>query len=164
MAVNYQIAQQQFAMLYERNYQLVYRICYTYMKNQYDAEDCLEDVFVKVYTGNIEFNDEDHEKAWLTVASINTCKDHLKQFWRKKVVGDELIENRGVSGRKDSYLLQEVMALPEKYKDVIYLHYYLGYKSEEIAKMLKRTASTVRNQLAEGRKMLKIRLEEIENE
>ncbi|MBR5048305.1 MAG: RNA polymerase sigma factor [Erysipelotrichaceae bacterium] len=164
MAVNYQIAQQQFAMLYERNYQLVYRICYTYMKNQYDAEDCLEDVFVKVYTGNIEFNDEDHEKAWLTVASINTCKDHLKQFWRKKVVADETIENHGVSSRKDSWLLQEVMNLPEKYKDVIYLHYYLGYKSEEIADMLKRTASTVRNQLAEGRKLLKIRLEEIDNE
>ncbi|MBO4218821.1 MAG: RNA polymerase sigma factor [Erysipelotrichaceae bacterium] len=164
MAVNYQIAQQQFAMLYERNYQLVYRICYTYMKNQYDAEDCLEDVFVKVYTGNIEFNDEDHEKAWLTVASINTCKDHLKQFWRKKVVADETIENHGVSSRKDSWLLQEVMNLPEKYKDVIYLHYYLGYKSEEIAEMLKRAASTVRNQLAEGRKLLKIRLEEIDNE
>ena len=56
------------------------------------------------------------------------------------------------------------MNLPEKYKDVIYLHYYLGYKSEEIADMLKRTASTVRNQLAEGRKLLKIRLEEIDNE
>ena len=164
MAVNYQIAQQQFAMLYERNYQLVYRICYTYMKNQYDAEDCLEDVFVKVYSGNIEFNDENHEKAWLTVASINTCKDHLKQFWRRKVVADELIENRGVSSSRDNHLLQEVMALEEKYKDVIYLHYYLGYKSEEIASMLKRSASTVRNQLAEGRKLLRIRLEEIENE
>ena len=100
MAVNYQIAQQQFAMIYERNYQLVYRICYTYMKNQYDAEDCLEDVFVKVYTGNIEFNDEDHGKAWLTVASINTCKDHLKQFWRKKVVADELVKNKYLRVRK----------------------------------------------------------------
>ena len=47
-----------FAAFYERNYRLVYRLCFTYMKNQAEAEDCTEDVFVKVLTGEFTFNDE----------------------------------------------------------------------------------------------------------
>ena len=157
--------EQLFEQLYERNYQMVYRLCYTYMKNSYDAEDCTEDVFVKVYTGQLHFNDENHEKAYLSVMAINTCKDHLRAFWRKKVIADEDIERHSYTvDRSSSYLLQEIMNLPDKYKDVVYMHYYLGYKTDEVAELLKRKPSTVRNQLAEARKLLKNRLEEIDNE
>ena len=77
-------ANEDFEAFYDRNYKLVYRICFTYMKNAHDAEDCTEDTFVKVLTGNISFNDETHEKKWLTVAAINLCKDRLKHWWRKQ--------------------------------------------------------------------------------
>ena len=55
----------------------------TYMKNQSEAEDCTEDVFVKVLTGEISFQDETHEKKWLTVTAINLCKDRLKHWFRR---------------------------------------------------------------------------------
>lgn len=71
-----------FEQFYERHYKMVYRICFTYMKNQSEAEDCTEDVFVKVLTGEISFQDETHEKKWLTVTAINLCKDRLKHWFR----------------------------------------------------------------------------------
>lgn len=74
-----------FEAFYERNYRLVYRLCFTYLKSQAEAEDCTEDVFVKVLTGAFTFNDETHEKKWLTVTAINLCKDRLKRWWRKRV-------------------------------------------------------------------------------
>lgn len=143
-----------FEDFYQRNYQDVYRLCYTYLKNSSDAQDCTEDVFVKVYTGNYSFNNEEHEKKWLTVTSLNLCKDHLRHFWHKRVTTVEQLPEV-VAPEKDDSLLQTVMNLPTKYKNVIYLYYYMGYKSEEIAEMLKKPSSTIRNQLAEARKILK---------
>lgn len=78
-------AENGFKEFYERNYKTVYRICFTYMKNKSEAEDCTEDVFVKVLTGNFTFNDETHEKKWLTVTAINLCKDRLKHWFRRMV-------------------------------------------------------------------------------
>ena len=52
------------------------------MQNAADAEDCTEDVFVKAMSA--EFNDEKHERAWLTVTAKNLCRDRLKHWWRKK--------------------------------------------------------------------------------
>lgn len=72
--------QEWFAAFYERNYKLVYRLCFTYMKNQAEAENCTEDVFVKVLTGGFTFHDEAHEKKWLTVTAVNLCKDRLKHL------------------------------------------------------------------------------------
>lgn len=145
----------EFEAFYNRNYKLVYRVCYTYMQNCHDAEDMTEDTFVKVLMGNYVFNDENHEKAWLTVTAMNLCKDKLKSWWHKKTIPiDETIE-AGERGFEIDETLDAVMKLPTKYKDVIYLYYYMGYKTEEIADMLHRTHSTVRNHLMEARKLLK---------
>ena len=148
-----------FEDFYQRNYQVVYKLCYTYLKNSSEAEDCTEDVFVKVYTGNYTFNDEEHEKKWLVVTTINLCKDHLKHWWHKKVTTIETYPEVSVK-EKDDTLLQAILNLPTKYKNVIYLYYYMGYKSEEIATMLKKPSSTIRNQLAQARKLLKKELGE----
>lgn len=153
------MTEKDFEAFYDRNYRLVYRICFTYMKNAYDAEDCTEDTFVKVLTGNIYFHDETHEKKWLTVAAINLCKDRLKHWWRKQtVLLDEYAELPGENGFEIDETLSVVLTLPPKYKDVIYLHYYEGYGTDEIAVMLKRNPSTVRNQLRDARAKLKEKL------
>ena len=81
-----QNSQEWFESFYSRNYKLVYRICFTYMKNSADAEDCTEDVFVKVFTGNFTFTDEDHEKKWLTLTAMNLCKDKLSLTTAQKNV------------------------------------------------------------------------------
>ncbi len=148
-----------FEAFYERNYRLVYRVCYTYMKNPEDAEDCTEDVFVKVYTGTTQFRDGSHEKAWLTVTSMNLCKDRLKHWWRRSVDAlDECPEPADSGEIAMDETLEAVMRLPEKYKDVIYLFYYMEYKTDEIAKMLKKPPSTVRNHLREARELLRRQL------
>ena len=145
-----------FAAFYERNYKLVYRLCFTYMKNQAEAEDCTEDVFVKVLTGDYIFNDENHEKKWLTITAINLCKDRLKHWWRKQVTPiDEAPEIPDVNAAPIDETLEVVRKLPTKYKDVIYLHYYMDYKTDEIAVMLKKPPSTIRNHLREARELLR---------
>lgn len=145
-----------FEAFYERNYKQVYRLCFTYMKNPAEAEDCTEDVFVKVLTGNYDFNDETNEKKWLTVTAINLCKDRLKHWWRKQTTPiDEMpdIPNEDTSAIDET--LEVVRKLPAKYKDVIYLHYYMDYKTDEIAIMLKKPPSTIRNHLREARELLR---------
>lgn len=150
-----------FEAFYERYHRTVYRICYTYMKNHHDAEDCTEDVFVKVYTGSFTFADEAHEKAWLTVTAINLCKDRLKHWWRRSVSAiEDNPEPADDGGIGTDETLQAVLRLPEKYKDVIYLFYYMGYQTDEIAKMLHRPPSTVRNHLREARERLRKELGE----
>ena len=77
---------EEFEAFYERHRKYVYRLCMTYMKSAADAEDCTEDVFVKVLNGSFEFTDELHERKWLTVTAINLCKDRLKSRKHKAVV------------------------------------------------------------------------------
>lgn len=148
-----------FEALYDRHWKYVYRLCFTYMKNEADAEDCTEDVFVKVLTGHFEFEDETHERKWLTVAAINLCKDKLKSHARQNTVplDDEMIPEIAVPEPEDnSDVWEAVMNLPPKLKDVVWLYYYEGYTTDEIAGMLGRPQSTVRNQMRDARNLLKL--------
>ena len=154
MSESLQRTGREFEAFYNRNYKLVYRVCYTYMQNSFEAEDMTEDTFVKVLVGDYTFNDENHEKAWLTVTAMNLCKDKLKSWWHKKTAPIEEADT-AAGGFEHDETLAVVMKLPTKYKDVIYLHYYMGYKTEEIAKMLHKPHSTVRNHMMEARKLLK---------
>lgn len=152
-----------FESFYERNYKLVYRLCFTYMKNRAEAEDCTEDVFVKVLTGGFTFNDEAHEKKWLTVTAINLCKDRLKHWWRKQITPiDEAPDITDENAVAIDETLEVVKKLPPKYKDVVYLHYYMEYKTDEIAVMLKKPPSTVRNHLREARELLRRQIGDFE--
>lgn len=132
-----------FEAFYTRHYKLVYRTCFSYMKNTADAEDCTEDVFVKVLTGQYSFEDENHEKAWLTVTAMNMCKDKLRHWTHRQVVSlDDCAELVGDGAPHIDETLDAVLKLPPKYKDVIYLHYYMGYKTDRIAEMLEKPPST----------------------
>ena len=144
-----------FQAFYERNYKLVYRLCFTYMKNQAEAEDCTEDVFVKVLTGDYSFQDDTHEKKWLTVTAMNLCKDRLRHWWRRSIIPiDEVPEISDKKAVSMDETLELVRKLPTRYKDVIYLHYYMEYKTDEIAVILKKPPSTIRNHLREARELL----------
>lgn len=146
----------EFEQFYEKHWKYVYRLCMTYMKSEAGAEDCTEDVFVKVLTGEFSFTDEIHERKWLTLTSINLCKDRLKSRKRKFVVPiDDEPEIAAPESEDYSDVAEAVQRLPSKYKDVIWLYYYEGYKAEEVAEMLGRPPSTIRNQLRDARKLLK---------
>ena len=146
-----------FEAFYLRHFKAIYRVCYAFMKNAQDAEDCTEDVFVRAMTGDVTFENERHERAWLTTTAMNLCKDKLKHWWRQKVTPiDEAAEQAAPEPEDRSEVAEAVMALPEKYKEVVWLHYYEGYQTDEIAALLGRPPSTVRNQLRDARTKLKL--------
>lgn len=152
-------ADEAFAAFYERHYKMVYRICLVYLKNTADAEACTEDVFVKVLTGGFTFQNEAHERAWLSVTTVNLCKDRLKHWWQKKTEPLEAAAERSDQATPAlDETLEVVCRLPAKYKDVICLYYYLGYQTDEIAALLKKPPSTIRNHLREARMVLRKQL------
>ena len=151
--------QEDFEAFYLRHFKAIYRVCYAFMKNAQDAEDCTEDAFVRAMTCDVVFENERHERSWLTTTAMNICKDKLKHWWRKKVLPiDDKTEQIVSIPNEENDVIDAVMALPVKYKEVVWLHYYEGYQTDEIAAMLDRPPSTVRSQLRDARTKLKITL------
>jgi RNA polymerase sigma-70 factor (ECF subfamily) len=101
-----------------------------------------------------QFNDDGHIKAWLITVARNLCKNQLKSFWHRKVTCvEEIILPVKSSG--DGEVVKAVLNLPLKYRDVIYLFYFEGYKISELAVILKTNESTVKTRLKRGRELLK---------
>lgn len=147
----------EFKEIYERNVDTVYRICYSYLKNKSDAEDIVQETFIKLLRKEIKFENNNHEKAWLIVTASNLCKNSLKS-WKRKTenIEDYNLTNKEENNRDET--LHIVLDLPAKYKTTIYLYYYEGYSSIEIAKIIGKKESTVRSQLKRGREILKLKI------
>lgn len=146
--------------IYQRNVEMVYRLCYIYLKNSSDAEDAVQSVFIKLVESPVSFNDCDHEKAWLIVTCRNYCKDILKSWWRaRRVDMDNLPEVVAWDNNEQSgEVLEKILLLPAKYKAVLYLYYFEEYSVIKIAELLGRKISTIQTQLSRGRERLKIDL------
>ena len=142
--------------IFRRHAQTVYRVCYSFMGNAADAEDATQATFMKLVDRPRPFASEQHEKAWLIVCASNLCKDMLKSAGRTRVVAmpEQEPADTSASDPLDA-TLDAVLRLPEKYKDVVYLHYYEGLKTDEIARMLKEKPSTIRNRLRDARGLLR---------
>ena len=142
--------------VFRRHAQTVYRVCYSFMGNAADAEDATQATFMKLVVSPRSFESEQHEKAWLIVCASNLCKDMLKSAGRTRVVAMPEQEPADMrSAEPIDVTLDAVLRLPVKYKDVVYLHYYEGYKTDEIARMLDEKPSTVRNRLRDARGLLR---------
>lgn len=131
-----------------------------------DLEDAVQDTFVKLIKAGKQFESLEHEKAWLIVTATNTCKNYLKSKWKRDVdLNDDIISRSGIedlyADLDNNTVIQSVMALPPKYKTIIYLYYYEGYKTNEIARILKKNPSTVRSMLSRARGILKKEMEGI---
>lgn len=130
----------------------VKRICFIHLKNEADTEDICQTVFLKYAMNDKIFESEAHEKAWIIRVTINACKDLLKSFFRKHTVSlDAYVEQGGVVDAAHSEVLEAVLALPEKYRRVIYLHYYEGYPAADIAEILRINVNTVYTQLTRAK-------------
>ena len=142
--------------IFRRHAQTVYRVCYSFLGSAADAEDATQATFMKLIDHPRSFESEQHEKAWLIVCASNLCRDILKSAGRTRVTAmpeRELADASSIGPIDET--LDAVLRLPEKYKDVVYLHYYEGYKTDEIARMLQERPSTVRNRLRDARRLLK---------
>ena len=137
---------------YTQYVSMVYRICFTYTKNKADTEDIVQETFIRLMNCGKEFESDEHIKSWLIVTSGNLCKNLLRHWWRRNKNIDDA--NRSVQIETDD-TINAILDLPDKYKTVIYMYYYEGYSSAEIAKQLGKTDSAVRTRLKRGRQLLK---------
>jgi len=136
----------------------IYRTAIAITGNKSDAEDIMQDVFLTLIQKSPSFESDEHETAWIIRVTVNRCKSLLRSSWYKK--SEPLQDIYPVYDSSQSDLIHTVNTLPKKYKIVIYLHYYEGYSTKEIAAITKQKESTVRSQLARARKLLKAYLEE----
>ena len=141
----------------------ILRLALSYTKRINDAEDIMQNVFVKLYK-NMNNIEEEKVKKWCIKVTINECKDFFKSFWIKNIfVKDEILSNM-CKDEEIVNLKDELFNLPTKYRVVIYLYYYEGYKVNEIADILKENISTIQTRLTRGKKKLKEFLKEEQNE
>lgn len=145
--------------IYRRNFKLVYQICLVMMKSAPDAEDAAQTVFSRVMERDGPFRNHEHERAWLIVTARNECRDQLRHWWRRKREDASALDALTWEQPEDGFVWEQVAALPEKHRLVLFLHYYEGYTTDEIARMLGDNPSTVRSRLVQARKKLKLRLE-----
>ena len=137
----------------ERYADLVFRLCMVNLKNQADAEDVFQTVFLKYTLHNQPFASAEHEKAWLIRITVNACKDLLKSFFRRNTISLE--EAAAAVSPEHAAVLEAVWSLPKDYRDAVYLHYYEGYTAPEIAAILKKNPNTVYTHLTRAREMLR---------
>ena len=140
----------------DRYADLVRGVCMIHLKNHADTEDIFQTVFLKYVTGTTEFESEEHEKAWFIRVTINACKDLLRSFFRSRTVSlDDLLEQPDQVPEDHREVLEAVLALPDKYRDVVYLHYYEGYTAPEIGTILHKKPNTVYTLLTRARDELR---------
>lgn len=133
----------------------ILRLSYSYLTNIYDAQDVMQNVLIKLYSMNIEFKDSHHEKAYILKMTSNLCKNILKSKQRTSTTSLDLHTDIIAPEINDNSILSAVHKLESKYRLVIYLHYYEGYKAKEIAKILDIPTPTVHTRMVRGREQLK---------
>lgn len=150
---------------YEAYVDMVYKLGFTYMKNKTDTEDVVQEVFLRLVRQQKRFESDEHVKAWLIVTTSNYCKSQLTHWWSKRTEINEGNQDNLLywEDEEQSNVLEAVMSLPVQLKTPIYLYYYEGYTSEEIAKVLNKPAGTIRNYLYQGRNKIKVFLQEGDN-
>ncbi|MCL2366551.1 MAG: sigma-70 family RNA polymerase sigma factor [Oscillospiraceae bacterium] len=161
MSVSLLRTNEEITEIYIRYVSTVYRVALMMLKNVAEAEDAMQTVFIKLMTANTDVKSEEHLKAWLIVTTQNICKNVFKSRWYSKKVDYEHIPEQSCLPDTDTNgVWEKITALDEKHRLPIYLHYYEGYKTEEIAKMLGENHATVRTRLRTARAKLKLIFEE----
>ncbi len=152
-------SEQETAEAIDRHADMVRRLCLIHLKNQADSEDVFQMVFMKYALSSVVFENEEHEKAWFLRVTINACRDLLRSFFRSRTVPlEELIELPDETSGDSREVLRAVLELPDKYREVVYLHYFEGYTAPEIAGLMRKNVNTVYSLLARAKKLLRGRL------
>ena len=142
----------------DRYADMVRRLCLIHVKNQADSEDVFQTVFVKYVLSSAVFENDEHEKAWFIRVTINACRDLLRSFFRSRTVPLEELIDLPAEESDTKEVLGAVLELPEKYRDVVYLHYFEGYTASEIGQLMKKNVNTVYSLLTRSKKLLREKL------
>ena len=137
---------------------MLLRLACTRLSSVSDAEDAVQEVFLRLLSTPVSFRDAGHEKAWLIRTTLHRASDIRRRAEKRNLPLEEAAHQAAPEMEPD--ILQAVQALPEKYGAVIHLHYYEGYSMKEIGKLLGLPAATVGTRLARGRERLRELLKE----
>ncbi len=143
--------------LIDRYGDMVYRLALVRTGDAFGAEDVFQEVFLRLVKAQPSFASEEHAKAWLIRVTINCTKKLLFSSWRRKT--QPILEEPAATQPEFSSVWLAVCSLPQDYRTVIYLHYYEGYKLEEIAQMTTSSLSSVKVRLHRARLKLRTYLE-----
>ena len=146
----------EFQTMVERYAASLYRLAFSYLCNRQDAEDVLQEVFLKFLRHRPVFSAEEQRRAWLMTVTANQCRDLLRSPWRRRM--GELNEAQSLSAPEpESYpeIAAALAQLPAKDRAVVYLFYYEELPAKEIAAVLHMTDSAVRTRLSRARGKLK---------
>lgn len=142
----------------------ILRLCFVYLRDYHLAEDAMQETFLRAFRGYARFRGDSSAKTWLSHIAVNVCKDINKSAWIRRV-------NRAVSLADlpepatpplevDNTLIQSVMALPPRQREVVLLHYYMGLPVTEVADALSLSVPTVYKHMKKAQQALRIELEE----
>lgn len=136
---------------------MVVRTAFGLVKNQSDAEDIAQEVFISLLKSAPAFESAEHQKAWLLRCTINRCKSQFRSAWHRRTTAmDETLSVPFSS--EENLVLQAVNELPAKYRSVMLLYYIEGYSTAETAEILGLKQNTVLSQMARARAALKKKL------
>lgn len=143
-----------FLETYDKYKNTVYSVIFNYVRNVDDATDLQQEVFIKLLSSDVEFENDEHIKAWLIRVAANMCKNHLRS--RSHLSDGSLPEDIPCDPTtEDGELLRMVMELPEKYRIPLHLFYYEDYSIKQIAEVLEAPEATIKIRLKRGRDKLK---------
>ena len=150
----------EFTCIARRHMDTVFRLALSYMRSRADADDITQNVLLKLYRYEGDFQSESHIKNWLIRVTINECKSALRSIWRRTEDIEDYVNSLVMPSQEHTDLLEAVMKLPAKYRAAIYLFYYEGYSTAEMAQLLSLPEATVRTHLVRGRERLRKMLTE----
>ena len=143
----------------QRHGDTVRRLCMVHLKNHADTEDIFQTVFLKYALSSAVFESDEHERAWFIRVTINACRDLLKSFFRRRTVSmDQVLELPDQTPEENREVLEAVLSLPGKYRDVVYLHYYEDYTAPQISRILGKNVNTVYTLLTRAKQLLREKL------
>lgn len=154
---------QRFDDLYQKYAVIVFRTAYNFLLNKDDAEDIVQEVFIKYFISNKTFNDEDHEKAWILTVTANLSKNVLRSKSRQNLELDDTIKivdhkfDKAITNHLD--LEEAMIRLTANQRLVIYLFYYEQIPIKNIAKIMKSNENTVKSHLLRAKNKMKTYLE-----
>ena len=142
---------------YVRDYtDAVYRVAFHACKNPADSQDIVQNVFLRLYRSNPEFDSREHARRWILRVAVNESTRLVGSAWFHRHISlEETAQNFEIASPEETGLFQAVMALPRKYRVPLYLYYYEGYPVKEVAALCGLKDSTVRTRLQRARERLK---------
>ena len=143
--------------IYDKYSKAVYRMAFAYCKNKADAEDIMQEVFIRRFSADIEFEDETKEKSWLMKVTVNKCRDMFRSLRYKYSLTSVPLDEANLvyETPEESEVYHAVMSLPAKYRTVIHLYYYEEYSVKEISCITGDRESAIQTQLFRACKKLK---------